>query len=49
MGAEKIIATEIAATNNCTSVEIQFHELNRFRSILSEVLEDPLRPVKNFR
>lgn len=48
MGTEKIIATKIAATNNYTSVDMQFHELNRFRSILSKVHKDPLRPVKNF-
>lgn len=36
MGAEKIIAAK-AAINNYTSVDMQFHELNRFRSILSEV------------
>lgn len=34
--------------NNHTSVDIWFHELNRFRSMLSGILSTPLCPAKNF-
>ncbi len=42
---KRILSTPL---NNHTSVDIWFHELNRFRSMLSGILSTPLCPAKNF-
>ncbi len=48
MGTEQIKKRLKRASYNFSHRSAKFHELNRFRSMLSGILSTPLCPAKNF-